>query len=865
MKSTRIRPGEKVALWGPADAPVIERTESAKIDPNCGRCDLGARFPEGSRCIKPVIRQAEGPALLVIAPPPVLYSHEKNAGFLGPVWRETRSRIEDVWPGTVVFDHALKCAAGDVKPSPAMFAACRPYLARSFEFYDYDRVLLLGRAATMGFLGRSIDVESLDFAFAWSDVIDAPVGIVQSPMEVARNRPMLDALFRRIETFITGARPKRPPIKTARAVRVHAQIVDQLEAWAEGAEELALDIETEGRVYDPDFRILCLSIARESSDLVWLWDAADLRIGGPTAEALTELLTTRRVVAQNITFEVQGLLKSLGIVFPSTFCTLNAFKLHNPGARAGLDTLQELVGAGGAKGEMKAALKPARAEVVADAAEAIKLGTKEIEGRKAEAKRSHAINAPDAYAYGKVEQRLLLKYNARDTLTTAWVRGWMRDKTEPRVERLWFDYIEKLQKTCTYMERTGLLCDRPYARKLQGILTDKLASTQIEATEMLRADGFKGTANLESPQQLAEVLYGHYGFEPPWTTDAGAPSTDKFALKKLAGMAHPGANFAGLVLSRRRFATLAKTYAWSFDRFVQGDGRIHPVLKPYGTETGRLSGSDPNPQNLPRGDDAEGKMVKNLIIAPKGRLLAVFDHATLEIRVAAALSQDPLMLSLLSSGVDFHLATARIISGIFKVDPDTLTKDHWLRGAAKTLYFALLYGKGDASAAEDLNVAVEIAQGVRNAILGANKGLAAWIAQTEKQAVNDRGVWIRRPGVEFSRFRPLPWATSSGGGERAKAMRQAVNTKVQGFGADINNSGMIACHEWIQQGTRSRHIAMPLAVHDSLVFEFDAGALDEVLETVPRLMTGFDVGAPLVIDAAVGERFGDVKRVDLKV
>lgn len=854
----RVAPGGKIALWGDEDRAPVETVDPRPFDHGCSACELGGRFPAGKRCLRPLIRDREGPALLVVSGAPGRYEQEQGVGFLGEIGREVRRRIDAAWPGRVVYDHALKCSPGATKPGPGMFDACRPYLSRAFEFYDYDRVLLLGRGAARGFLGRAVDVESIDVGWAWLRSIEAPAIVVQSPAAVARNRVLLAELYDRIERAVSGPKPRRPALEAV-AIRVSKRLVPQVEAWAEGAAELTVDVETAGRVYDPDFRILCLSIAREESDTVWVWDEADLRPGSPTAECLMDVAGVVPMVAHNRNYEVQTLLRAVGLSPPGGFCTLNAFKLYRPFARAALDVLQDLVGAGGSKLKMKKELRVARAAVRNGVVEKARVDGLDKAETSATLKRSPAYKRPDAYAFAHVDHETLLGYNARDTLTTAWVRRWIADNAPPRVEALWRDHVAELADTCTYMERVGLACDRGYARGLQKRLVKTISDYDERLSEELRSRGWSKPVNWESPKQIAEVLFGFLGHEPPWRTEAGAPATDKHALQKLAAT-EP---IAEMLLGRRRSATLAKTYAWGFDRFIQGDGRIHPSLKPYGTETGRLSGADPNPQNLPRGSDPEGKMVKNLIVAPPGRYLAVFDHATLEIRVAAALAQDPVMLELLRSGVDFHLATARIIHAIFGVDPATITKDHWLRSAAKTLYFALLYGKGDATAAEDLDVEIGVAASVRSAILGANVRLAEWIRETENGVRRDGGVWIARPGVAESRWRPLPWVWSANRGEASKALRQSVNSKVQGFGAEINNTGMIHCRRWLEKRGRARHISMPLAVHDSLVFEFDKQALDEVLEVVPRLMTGFDVGAPLVVDAAVGERFGDVERVEL--
>jgi DNA polymerase-1 len=253
-----------------------------------------------------------------------------------------------------------------------------------------------------------------------------------------------------------------------------------------------------------------------------------------------------------------------------------------------------------------------------------------------------------------------------------------------------------------------------------------------------------------------------------------------------------------------------------------------------------------------------------LYLASKGRCLIVFDHSQLEIRVVAGLSQDAEMLRLILSGVDFHLATAKIIASIFGVDPADVNKEHWLRDGAKTLNFALIYGKSDDSAADDLDIETAMAALVRASILGAFGGLSSWIHLMHQKIREDGGIWIYRSGGVRSRFRPVRSVYSRSRKEFGKALRVAVNTPVQGGGSEVNNAGLIACHRWLTQNPIGRYVSMPLAVHDSIVFDADFAACDEVLDVVPRLMTNFDIGVPLVIDCKKGERLGSCEKVKVR-
>ena len=138
--------------------------------------------------------------------------------------------------------------------------------------------------------------------------------------------------------------------------------------------------------------------------------------------------------------------------------------------------------------------------------------------------------------------------------------------------------------------------------------------------------------------------------------------------------------------------------------------------------------------------------------------------------------------------------------------------------------------------------------------------------ETVATAKVEGGVWVMRPtsnGLVKSRFRPLPEIRSRVNWKSAAEIRRAINTKVQGGGAEVNNAGMVACYKWIRDNRLQAVLQMPLAVHDSLVFLVREDMVADVLYTVPRLMTQFQVGVPLAVDAKMGKRLGEMKRVKL--
>lgn len=848
-----VSPGDLFPLWdlsSPYDRPGVETVSPARRDANCSKCSLHENVDPGQRCIKPRVYGESGPVMLVVGGWPTTYEAEKGEPFLGELGRKIREVVFKNWPGRVVFDYGIKCPTKNIKPHAMAYQMCQPYLARTLEFFDYDRIVLVGRDASRSYLGRTVDIDSVDRPWAWSPMHDCPVYPITGIKSASYNTRDRDRLFSAVKRVCLEPRPQRPEFD-AQGWRISPELWEELEEWATGAESLVLDVETEGRLYDDDFRIVSAALGRRGSKVVWSWFAEDMKDGSPTAAMLYELLTEFPIDAHNRNYENQAVRSSLGVQIDGGKCSMLIYKLLVGNARVALANLQDVIGMGGSKDELGPHLSAARAVIRQEAEADHKLSDDPV----AAAMRDPRVKDVDTYSYGRVNQEVLARYNCRDTFTTVKLLEWEERefaKPENQVFSLtWDDHVGPLSEACTYMESVGLRAIRGHARSVQRYFGDRI--TRMEA-ELARWSPI----NWGSGDQVAAYLYGECGLEVPWLTETGKPSTDKYALAKLAKQ--HGA--IPLLLKKRQIDTLNKTYAWGIDRYIQDDGRVHTSFKVHGTETGRPSSANPNQQNLPRAKTPLGKLIKNLYIASKGRVLLVFDHSTLEIRVVAGVSGDQEMLRILNSGVDFHLETAKLIAPIFGLDPSTITKEHWLRDVAKTLNFALLYGKSDTTAADDLDVAVSVASDTRRAILGTFTGLNGWIDGQHDRVRSQGGVWIHRSGGVRSRFRPLPGIFSRSRKMQSNALNAAVNTPIQGGGAEINNGGLIACREWLR-GPIGRYVSMPLAVHDSIVFDVDKFAVDEVLDVVPRLMTAFDIGAPLVVDAAQGDKLGSVEAVKL--
>ena len=855
-------PGDTIPLWDMSkevDQLAFEVVTPQVRDPNCGKCGAHEHIGEGLRCIKPgLVPGMEDKALLVVGAWPTVYESEKGEPFLGAYGRRIRQVVKDNWDGHVVFDYALRCPARDMKPAAGWYQQCRPYLARTAQFYNYERVVLLGREACRAFLGRPIDVDSVERPWAWSTSLDAPVFATLGVKAASYNTLNERTLYESLRWACTTPRPPRPPFEQAVGRRIAMELEGALWAWAEPVDELVLDIETEGRIYDDDFRIVSAAVGREGSNLVWLWAADDLVPGTPACELFCELMLAKLVTAHNRQFEAQCLRRAYGITLRTGgVCTMLGYKLLKGNAFVSLEGLQDVIGMGGSKDELTPYLAEARSEIRREAEADAIASPDPVSARK----RDPRVDNPDQFAYGRIPIKPLATYNGRDTFTSVHLRAWEKQELATRYEGVmqdvWDEDVGPLHEVVAYMERTGFRAERNHARELQRYFGARIERLSLELNDW-------ANINWASGAQIATFLYDELQLPVPWRTEKGAPSVDKYALGKLKSL-HPCVQ---LLLEKRQAETLNKTYCWGIERYIQGDGRVHTHIKIHGSETGRPQSSEPNQQNMPKAKTPDGKLVKDLYLASEGRELVTFDHATLEIRISAGLAQDDEMFRVIKSGENFHLATARIIAGFFGVDPAEVHKEHWLYDTAKTINFALLYGKSDYSAAEDLDIEIEKASKTREAILGNFRKLSGWI-DGQHQLVRDiGGVWVFRPGMVPGRFRPLPKIYSRSRAEVGNALRAAVNTPVQGGGAMVNNAGLVACYKWLHETRVGRKrmadfVSMPLAVHDQIIFDADKHAVEDVLANVPRLMTSFDVGVPLAVDAARGERLGSCEKVDL--
>lgn len=356
--------------------------------------------------------------------------------------------------------------------------------------------------------------------------------------------------------------------------------------------------------------------------------------------------------------------------------------------------------------------------------------------------------------------------------------------------------------------------------------------------------------NLNSPQQLGEVLFEKMGLTKSRIkkTGSGALSTAAEELEKL----REESPIIDLLLQYRELQKIKSTYLEPFPQLVNpGDGRLHTTFLQTGTVTGRLASRDPNLQNIPIRTEL-GQEFRKVFVAERGWELVSFDYSQLELRIIAYLAQDQKMLEAFSRGEDIHIRTA---AEILEIKPEEVTSQQ--RQEAKALNFGLIYGMGVLGFARAAGINRTRAREFITKYLNEFSGVARFMEKKREEAHRQRAVrtW-------FGRCRELPEINSGLPQLVAQAERMAINTPVQGTGADIVKLAMIAINRYLAEQERFPQARIILQVHDELLLEIkqtvDVSLILALKEIMEKIWT---VKIPLIVEVKKGENWAEMKKV----
>jgi DNA polymerase-1 len=339
-----------------------------------------------------------------------------------------------------------------------------------------------------------------------------------------------------------------------------------------------------------------------------------------------------------------------------------------------------------------------------------------------------------------------------------------------------------------------------------------------------------------SPQQLGEILFVKLGLSRKRRGKTGF-STDARVLQAIREE-HP---IVPKIERWRELSTLIKTYLDVLPQLVDEQSRIHTTFLQAVAQTGRLSSTNPNLQNVPIRTPL-GREIRGCFEAAPGNLLISADYSQIELRVLANVAQEPALMEIFAAREDVHTATA---SRVFDVTPEQI--DHGMRSKAKMINYGIVYGLSDFGLADRLNIPREEAKEVIDAYMQRFPKVAQFIDATIEQATDQgyvKTLWGRR--------RQIPELKARNYQVRSQGERLAVNTVIQGTAADIIKLAMLRCHAALADaGMQTRQI---LTIHDELLFEGPPQEVEAATELVRAEMCGvWDRQPPLAVDVGVGE------------
>ena len=441
-------------------------------------------------------------------------------------------------------------------------------------------------------------------------------------------------------------------------------------------------------------------------------------------------------------------------------------------------------------------------------------------------------------SFSQVDLDTAGRYAAEDADVTLRLHRalWPKLASEPRLRGIYQDIEIPLVPVLAEMERRGVLIDGDVLRLQSQQLGKRMVELQQQSYKLVGHE-----FNLDSPKQLQAVLFDELGLPAKLKTPTGQPSTNEEALDAIADTHE----LPRLLLDYRGLAKLRSTYTDKLSGIVNPrTGRVHTSYHQGAVATGRLSSSEPNLQNIPVRTE-EGRRIRQAFIAPPGWKVMAADYSQIELRIMAHLSADEGLLRAFHEGGDVHCSTA---AEVFGVTPEEVSTDQ--RRAAKAINFGLMYGMSAFGLARQLNVDRGEASDYMARYFSRYPGVRAYMDATREQAHRDGYV-----ETIYGRRLYLENLTSRNHGLRQGAERAAVNAPMQGSAADIIKRAMIAMAQWLK-GRDDVHMLMQ--VHDELVFEVRADALDVVRAAVVERMCGAaELAVPLLVGVGVGDNWDE--------
>ena len=392
------------------------------------------------------------------------------------------------------------------------------------------------------------------------------------------------------------------------------------------------------------------------------------------------------------------------------------------------------------------------------------------------------------------------------------------------------------------MEKNGIKIDVKELKKLSSIFLKRIFSIEKEIFKHSKLE-----FNIASPKQLGKILFDKMGLQGGKKGKSGAYSTSSEVLENLSYQGH---EIAKMLLEWRQISKLKNTYTESLtEKINKKTSRIHTSYSMAATNTGRLSSTDPNLQNIPIRTE-EGKKIRNSFISEKGHKLVSLDYSQIELRLLAHIGKVNELKKAFDSNLDIHKETA---SQIFNKPIDQI--DNNLRRKAKTINYGIIYGISAFGLSKQLNISRSDADFFLKEYFKKYTGILNYINETTNFCKKNGFV-----KTIFGRKCYITGINNKNSNFRNFAIRAAINAPIQGSAADIIKKAMIKIHKFfIENKIKTKMI---LQVHDELLFEMPESEITYLTKEITSIMEkamlpDIKLDVPLIVDVGKGNNWAE--------
>ncbi|HPS21461.1 MAG TPA: DNA polymerase [Candidatus Paceibacterota bacterium] len=405
-----------------------------------------------------------------------------------------------------------------------------------------------------------------------------------------------------------------------------------------------------------------------------------------------------------------------------------------------------------------------------------------------------------------------------------------KEKTFEKAYEFLFKKLEKegLDKIYTEIEKPiipivkemqdcGVLIDKKYFEDLSKDFHKELDKITKKIYELAGTE-----FNINSPKQLAEVLFEKMGIKSSKKKTAGGAVSTKISVLEELEESNP---IISEIMAYRELQKLLSTYIDVIPKKVANDGRLHAKFLQNGTTTGRFASQEPNLQNLPIKSES-GRKIREGFVAEKGHKLLALDYSQIELRVVAILSKDKKMTKIFADGKDIHSGVAAFVFGvpIEKVDRE-------MRRRAKVINFGIIYGMGVSALRKNLGGTREEAQKFYDNYFRQFSEVRDYLEEVKNFAVKNGF-----SQTLFGRKRNFPNIKSRIPYLRSMAERTATNAPIQGTAADIIKLAIRYAEEDLKKAGLLEKAHLILQIHDELVYEVEEDVLEKAEKIIKNAM-----------------------------